>query len=192
MPLSFSSTTHGNIAFGFFNIESDMLLLDRYFFFADQFCSWMCELADPETPARPARVEGSVFYIPDSHDIGDLMGAIHGVRFTGFIGEIYRRFPFPEDPLAFKQNPRGDQTRKPVVARIEKFARKEQMPIELCPDGQVRIGEYGFDPGVFHLLIQYVWQGGYPRWKEGIRPPCVLEMKTFLQASSHPLFQGVF
>ena len=32
MPLSFSSTTHGNIAFGFFNIESDMLLLENYFF----------------------------------------------------------------------------------------------------------------------------------------------------------------
>ncbi len=32
MPLSFRSENHGNIAFGFFNIESDMLLLENYFF----------------------------------------------------------------------------------------------------------------------------------------------------------------
>ncbi|MBC8441147.1 MAG: hypothetical protein H8D87_15855 [Deltaproteobacteria bacterium] len=37
MPLSFTSKSHGNIAFGFFNIESDMLLLEKYFFFADGF-----------------------------------------------------------------------------------------------------------------------------------------------------------
>jgi hypothetical protein len=33
MPLAFESESHGTIAFGFFNIESDVLLLDRYFFF---------------------------------------------------------------------------------------------------------------------------------------------------------------
>jgi hypothetical protein len=31
MPLAFQSLSHGTITFGFFNIESDMLLLDRYF-----------------------------------------------------------------------------------------------------------------------------------------------------------------
>jgi hypothetical protein len=35
MPLAFESLSHGIIAFGFFNIESDMLILDRYFLFAD-------------------------------------------------------------------------------------------------------------------------------------------------------------
>jgi hypothetical protein len=35
MPLAFESLSHGTIAFGFFNIESDMLLLDRYFLFAE-------------------------------------------------------------------------------------------------------------------------------------------------------------
>ena len=29
MPLAFESLSHGTIAFGFFNIESDLLLLDR-------------------------------------------------------------------------------------------------------------------------------------------------------------------
>ena len=33
MPLTFDSLSHGKVAFGFFNIESDMLLLDHYFFF---------------------------------------------------------------------------------------------------------------------------------------------------------------
>ena len=38
MPLAFDSISHGTIAFGFFNIDSDMLLLDHYFFFATEFC----------------------------------------------------------------------------------------------------------------------------------------------------------
>ena len=45
MPLSFKSESHGDIAFGFFNIESDMLLLENYFFFADKFCEWMTQMA---------------------------------------------------------------------------------------------------------------------------------------------------
>ncbi len=34
MPISFPSKSHGQIPIGFFNIETDMLLLDRYFFFS--------------------------------------------------------------------------------------------------------------------------------------------------------------
>ena len=34
MPLAFESLSHGTVPFGFFNIDSDTLLLDRYFFFA--------------------------------------------------------------------------------------------------------------------------------------------------------------
>ena len=41
MPLAFKSLSHETIAFGFFNIESDMLILDRYFLFADSIgCSF--------------------------------------------------------------------------------------------------------------------------------------------------------
>ncbi|MGD2186296.1 MAG: hypothetical protein PVI71_09215 [Desulfobacterales bacterium] len=32
MPLAFESLSHGSIAFGFFNIETDMLLLENYFY----------------------------------------------------------------------------------------------------------------------------------------------------------------
>ncbi len=46
MPLAFQSLSHGQIAFGFFNIETDMLLLDIHFFFADDFCRAVRELAE--------------------------------------------------------------------------------------------------------------------------------------------------
>ncbi|MGD9173924.1 MAG: hypothetical protein PVF29_07170 [Desulfobacterales bacterium] len=35
------------------------------------------------------------------------MGAIHGICHTGFIGEPYRRYPFPQKPEAFKQKTNG-------------------------------------------------------------------------------------
>ena len=50
MPLSFHSLSHGTVAFGFFNIESDMLLLDRYFFFATDFCAHVSDLAESGAP----------------------------------------------------------------------------------------------------------------------------------------------
>ncbi|MCP4627562.1 MAG: hypothetical protein GY850_29210, partial [bacterium] len=46
MPLSFDSLSHGSIAFGFFNIESDMLLCDRYFLFASEFCRYVMDMAE--------------------------------------------------------------------------------------------------------------------------------------------------
>ena len=39
MPLEFESISHGKIAFGFFNIETDMILLNHYFLFATGFLS---------------------------------------------------------------------------------------------------------------------------------------------------------
>ena len=35
MPLAFESLSHGTIAFGFFNIDSDMLLLEKSAFCLD-------------------------------------------------------------------------------------------------------------------------------------------------------------
>ncbi len=80
MPLSFKSESHGNIAFGFFNIESDMLLLEKYFFYADTFCEWIKQIANKET-TELSKVSSKVHIISDPDDIGDLMGAIHGIRF---------------------------------------------------------------------------------------------------------------
>ena len=46
MPISFYAKSHGRIPIGFFNIETDMLLMDCYFFFSTDFCEWIIEWAD--------------------------------------------------------------------------------------------------------------------------------------------------
>jgi hypothetical protein len=49
MPISFPSKSHGQIPIGFFNIETDMLLMDRYFFFSTDFCEWIVFHQDSPT-----------------------------------------------------------------------------------------------------------------------------------------------
>ena len=120
MPLAFESLSHGTIAFGFFNIESDMLLLDRYFLFAEDFCSYLDNIAK-NIGDQPYHAHWAIQFIEAAEDIGDLMGAIHGVRFTGFIGELYRLFPFPRQDENFKQNPEGFQTQSLVSEMINKI-----------------------------------------------------------------------
>ncbi len=46
MPLAFESLSHGTIAFGFFNIDSDMLLLEQYFLFGSEFCQHVGDMAE--------------------------------------------------------------------------------------------------------------------------------------------------
>lgn len=191
MPLSFKSQSHGNIAFGFFNIESDMLLLENHFFFADDFCQWMIKMAKQDN-AGQKRICSPVYYIEDSKDIGDLMGAIHGICYTGFIGKVYKLFPFPDDPKLFKQNPRGYQTRKIVSAQTKGIGQKIEMLIDFLQDGQIHIGPYVFDKRVFHDLIHYVCKGGYPRWKDGVKPCYIMEMEKNIQKSCSPFFKRVF
>ena len=53
MPLLFKSRSHGQLPFGFFNIEIDMLLLDRSFFFAEEFCRAVVELARTVAAGEP-------------------------------------------------------------------------------------------------------------------------------------------
>ena len=102
MPLSFNSKSHGNIAFGFFNIETDMLLLEDLFFFANHFCHKIIDLAEQSNNSSNSVIlEG--FCINDRIKIGNLHNAIQGVNFTGFIGETYSKFPFPSNPEGFKQ-----------------------------------------------------------------------------------------
>ncbi|MCU0605711.1 MAG: hypothetical protein MUC33_24000 [Desulfobacterales bacterium] len=166
MPLAFESLSHGTVAFGFFNIESDLLLLDRTFFFAADFCSLIITMAAGDSEScllKPA------WLIEPPAAIGDLMGAIEGTRYTGFIGEVYQRFPFPEEPSGFIQKPGGWKTR----------------PILLEP-----IGDYRFSRPGFHELLDYVWRGGYPRWENGVRPDYVRHMMQAAQESSSAIFAG--
>lgn len=48
-----------------------------------------------------------------------------------------------------------------------------------------------FSRKTFQGLIQYVWQGGYPRWKEGIRPSYVIDMKEKIEGSMNWLLTGI-
>ena len=191
MPLAFRSKSHSNIAFGFFNIESDMLLLEKYFFFADDFCRWIKQMAKEDDLGIKSFGQ-KVYYIADPNDIGDLMGAIHGMKFTGFIGKLYTLFPFPNDPKAFKQNPKGFATQQIVRSHIESIAKIKDISIEIYKDDQAKIGSYGFDKNVFYELINYVWKGGYPRWKDEVRPQYVIDMKECIEKSRNSFFKGVF
>ncbi len=46
MPLLFQSLSHGEIPFGFFNIETDMILLNNYFIFASDMADNVIRLAE--------------------------------------------------------------------------------------------------------------------------------------------------
>ena len=75
MPLAFESLSHGTIAFGFFNIDSDMLLLEKHFLFGSEFCEHISEIAE-NCDADQFESSWSVYTIEDRAQIGDLMGAI--------------------------------------------------------------------------------------------------------------------
>ena len=189
MPLSFESISHGAIAFGFFNIDSDMLLLDQHFLFGSEFCLHIGEMAE-NVDKEQFKSNWLVYTIEDRGQIGDLMGAIHGIRFTGFIGELYRRYPFPEESAAFKQKPEGYRTQAVVREMVNAYARQDRLPVEANHQKlEVDIGAYKFGRKTFRELITYVWQGGYPRWRDGIRPDYVLDMKTKIESHRHGLFE---
>ena len=188
MPLAFESLSHGTIAFGFFNIDSDMLLLEKYFLFGSEFCQHISDMAE-NCDEDQFESRWPVYTIENRAQIGDLMGAIHGLRFTGFIGELYRKYPFPDKPEAFKQKPEGYQTQALVRDMILNYA--GQIQLRVAADSralEVNIGEYKFSRKIFRELITYVWRGGYPRWRDGIRPNYVLDMQA--KIASHP--RGLF
>jgi len=191
MPLSFESMNHGTIAFGFFNIDSDMLLLDQHFLFGSEFCLHIGEMAQ-NVDKDQFKSKWSVYTIEDSAQIGDLMGAIHGIRFTGFIGELYRRYPFPQDPADFKQKPEGYRTQAVVRKMVNGYARLDLLSVEANHlKLEIDIGAYKFNRKTFQKLITYVWQGGYPRWRDGIRPDYVLDMNTKIEGCRYGLFEKI-
>lgn len=176
MPLSFKSTNKGSVAFGFFNIESDMLLLEHYFFFADNFCEYISNITKSGNK-EVYESKWNVWYIADKKDIGDLMGAIHGVRHIGFIGELYRHFPFPANPADFKQQPEGNKSQEIVKTMIQPYAKGIEIPFKYIKGQPIQIGDYKFDKDSFYEIIKYVWQGGYPQWRDEQRPDYVMNMK---------------
>ena len=191
MPLSFETLSHGTIAFGFFNIESDMLLCDRYFLFAEDFCGHVVDMT-ANAGTQDHQTAWSVWVIETAEDIGDLMGAIHGVRFTGFIGELYGHYPFPREPAKFKQNPEGAQTRTLVKDIISRYARLIEIRVAVdLEQMDVAIGSYRFSRRQFQELLKYVWRGGYPRWKNEVRPACVTEMNEQILLNRTGIFECI-
>ena len=191
MPLAFESMSHGTIAFGFFNIETDMLLLERYFIFGTDFCQLIEDMA-VESNQAAYKNNWPIYVMEDKENIGDLMGAIHGIRHTGFIGEVYRRFPFPIDIEDFKQKPMGNQTQALIRDIILRFARQVHILVSVAKGAyEVDIGPYRFSSKVFQELVLYVWRGGYPRWKDEIRPDYVLAMKNKIEKNRQNIFANI-
>jgi len=191
MPLEFQSLSHGPIAFGFFNIESDMLLLDRYFLFADEFCDYISPLATKNSHGSSETI-WNVYYIERGEDVGNLMGAIHGMIFQGFIGEVYKLFPFPKEQEGFKQKPDGFKNRSTVEPLIQRYAKVIDISVVVDKNREtIAIGDYLFTRSSFQELIKYVWRGGYPRWKDEVKPDYVLAMKETIEQSEETLFDGL-
>lgn len=178
MPLAFESESHGTIAFGFFNIESDMLLLDRYFFFATDFCEVICNIAKDQGETIN-KFSFPAYVIKDAAGIGDLHGGIAGTHYSGFIGETYKKYPFPRDKTKFKQQTGGFKTRDEFIQLILNFG----TPIDLVlvhnsKKEKTTIGPYVFSRQNFAQLIKYVIRGGYPGWLDGIAPAYVLTIDS--------------
>lgn len=157
-----------------------MLLLDRYFFFATDFCEIICTMAEGQGGAI-GEFSFSAYVIKNAADIGDLHGGIAGTHYSGFIGESYKKYPFPRDQMEFKQQTEGFRTRDEFVQMILNFG--TPIDLDLYQDrgtDQVSIGPYVFSQKIFLQLISYVIQGGYPRWLEDIAPDYVLKIQGAL------------
>lgn len=191
MPLAFESLNRGTVAFGFFNIETDLLLLQQHFLFADDFCGRLVRMAE-DIKQEPYETAWEVYSIDDPGKIGDLMAAIHGIRHTGFIGEVYKQFPFPRREADFKQKPEGLQNRPWMISLLGTWAVSRTLPVRVDRQHEtVSLGEYLFTREVFHQLIEYVWRGGYPRWKDEIRPAYVMDMRERLEKAGGWLTRGL-
>lgn len=184
MPLAFPSNSHGTIAFGFFNIETDLLLLEQIFFFADSFCEAVITLSEnKDTNYVESRIEG--FKISDRSQIGNLHGAIQGEDHSGFIGATYKKFPFPLLSNGFKQKTYGSINHDYIKELILKFGEKKGISIIWYKQaGIISIDEYIFTEKAFMMLVAYVDRGGYPKWQNDIRPLYVQQMLNKLAEES--------
>jgi hypothetical protein len=191
VPLTFHSLSHGTIAFGFFNIETDLLLLENLFFFAPDFCTVVTSLARVQThQSKRARLPG--YRIDRAGDLGNLMGAIQGTDLGGFIGHVYRLFPFPRNPEDFKQKPYGDRNRPEVETVLCGWARSIRIPVAWEAGAQmVKIADFTFSAAAFRELVAYVWQGGMPGWQDNARPGYVMAMWETINGTTVPLFAGL-
>jgi hypothetical protein len=168
-----------------------MILLEHYFLFAQDFCEYISKIAEAPLKETYESTWG-IYLIKNNADVGNLMGAIYGIDLRGFIGEVYKIFPFPGEREKFKQNSEGFKTRSLIEKLIQKYGKKTniQFLIDL-KDDKIGIGGYLFNGTSFQELVKYIWLGGSPRWKDGIRPDYVLRMRQMIEPSKSPVFEGL-
>jgi hypothetical protein len=168
-----------------------MILLEHYFLFAREFCGQISKCA--RSPSNEIYESSwDIHLIENNLDMGNLMGAIRGIDLRGFLGEVYKLFPFPKEREEFKQNPNGFKTRSLIEKLIQKYGEKKKIQFLICPNGdEIGIGEYLFNRASFQELIEYIWMGGFPRWKDGVRPDYVLRMKEMIDRSKRSVFEGL-
>jgi len=160
-----------------------MLLLDHYFFFSTDFCEWIIKWACADDLNDDEKI---VYAIQQREKIGDLAGAIRGCEFTGFIGEVYKLFPFSESHTDFKQNPHGTQNRLTVKQIIQPFALRLKVPIVFHRKNlSIDFGDYTFSTVVFQEIIKYIEKGGMPGWLNGKPPDYVTRMMAKLANTHH-------
>lgn len=163
------------MAFGFFNVEIDMLLLEQNFFFADRFCRAVVSMQSE----GEAMIDG--FVIPNRRDVGNVNGAIQNWDRSGFIGATYEEFPFPSDLTQFKQKPNVEDNRVWTKTTIQRFGESLQIPMRQNEESQsLTIGNIVFDRSTLSELVAYVDRGGHPRWKNELRPSYVTTMMRAL------------
>jgi hypothetical protein len=188
MPLGFRTLSHGVIPVGFFNIDCDLLLVNNYFAFATDVCEWISNWAK-ELPEEGETAK-DFYVIGSSRDIGNLHWAINGIDHHGFIPEVYRVYPFPALPEDFKQKPEGWENRGVVEPIVKKYAEEQSIAIRFYEGTKtVAIGDYVFEKQVFHEILDYIWRGGMPMWRDNDPPQYVRDMMEAVRASAVWLFR---
>ncbi len=189
MPLAFQSSSHALVAFGFFHIETDLLLLERRFFFAPDFCQAWLALAAAPGPEVSLKLPA---WSLSPEQVGDLHGAISGRDSHGFIGALYQRLPFPRRREEFAQKPRGALPRHEVEKLLDGSGSGRDLELQASANPQVvRLASYAFSGPQWRALVDYVWQGGMPGWQQGRRPEYLLHCADILKQSGSPWFQGL-
>jgi len=191
MPLGFHSMSHGVIAFGFFNIETDLLLMGQHVFWCRDFCELITDLAGTE-PHKWFQAWLKTWYVASPADLGDLHGAIAGRSQHGLMGEIYRRWPFPQDTAGFKQKPAGAAPQSEVQGIIERFGQDQELKVNAdLETAMLAVGEYEFSPEGTRALVDYVWRGGMPGWLGGERPDYLWEAAANWRQAISPFVAGL-
>jgi len=175
------------VAFGVFNINTNMILLDHYFFFAERFCNLVTDLARQEK-AHDFRSRFQAYSI--GRPEGGLAGAIHGVRYQEFIGAVYRDFPFPRTHEEFEQKPDGSKHKARVAEIIRSYAVRRMLPFLIDSETlRVTVGGCEFDRKSFGQLVRYLWEGGAPGWRNDVRPPYIAEMMREIARTRNAFFR---